>query len=112
MLPKNNPALAGKKLGAATLKELTELKFLDPQNTAAIVRYEDMLQFISDKNGVSRAEIDNYYRQGIAGLVAEAVEEEFGKIVFALDKGTTITYNVSAVSRAAVRRRPQLRGGA
>jgi hypothetical protein len=67
------------------LKELTELRFLDPRNAAAIVRYEGMLQFISDKNGVSRAEIDTYYRQGISGLIAGVVDEEFGKISFLLE---------------------------
>jgi hypothetical protein len=89
MLPANDPRTAGLKLGAATLKELTELKFLDPQNTAAIGRYEGMLKFISDKNGVSRAEIDNYYRQGIRSLIAEAVDEEFNKISFFIDKSKT-----------------------
>jgi hypothetical protein len=52
-----------------------------------------MLKFISDKNGVSRAEIEAYYRQGIAGLVAEAVDEEFNKISFSLDVSGKGSYN-------------------
>jgi hypothetical protein len=86
ILPANDPKLSGKKLGAAVLKELTELKFLDPSNTAAIGRYEGMIKFISDKNGVSRAEIESYYRQGIGALVAETVDAEFNKVSFMIDR--------------------------
>jgi hypothetical protein len=93
MLPANDPRAAGLKLGAAVLKELTELRFLDPRNAAAIARYEGMLQFISDNNGVSRAAIDTYYRQGISGLIAGVVDEEFGKVGFSLAKGATLSYN-------------------
>jgi hypothetical protein len=78
MLPANNPRAAGLKLGSAVLKELAELKFLDPSNTAAIGRYEGMIKFISGKNGVSRAEMQDYLRQGIAAVV----DEEFNKISF------------------------------
>jgi hypothetical protein len=80
ILPRSNPREAGLKLGAAVYKELVELRFLDPRNTAAIGRYEGMLKFISDKNGVSRADIETYYRNGIRGLIAEVVDEEFGNI--------------------------------
>jgi len=72
------------------LKELTELKFLDPSNTAAIGRYEGMLKFISDKNGVTRAEIDAYYRDGIRSLIADTVDEAFNKIgEFLLENAVT-----------------------
>jgi hypothetical protein len=106
ILPANDPKLSGKKLGAAVLKELTELKFLDPSNTAAIGRYEGMLKFISDKNGVSRAEIESYYRQGIGVLVAETVDAEFNKnyfgfvpsIVYAEWKQKGITRGVDAIA--------------
>jgi hypothetical protein len=93
ILPANDPKLSGKKLGAAVLKELTELKFLDPSNTAAIGRYEGMLKFISDKNGVSRAEIESYYRQGIGALVAETVDAEFNKVSFILDAVNRTSYS-------------------
>jgi hypothetical protein len=82
MLPANNPRAAGLKLGSAVLKEMAELQFLDPSITAATGRYEGMLRFISDRNGVSRADIENYYRQGIGALIAETVNAEFaGKSV-------------------------------
>jgi hypothetical protein len=88
ILPANDPKLAGKKLGAAVLKELAEIKFLDPSNTAAIGRYEGMLKFISDKNGVTRAEMQDYLKQGIA----EVVDARFNTVNFRLDKGTSISY--------------------
>jgi hypothetical protein len=84
ILPENNPRAAGLKLGSAVLKELAELKFLDPSNTAAIGRYEGMIKYISDKNGVSRADIEDYLKQGIAAVV----DEEFNKISFMLDTDT------------------------
>jgi hypothetical protein len=86
ILPKNDPRTAGLKLSSAVLKELAELKFLDPSNTAAIGRYEGMIKFISDKNGVTRAEIESYYRQGIEALIAETVDAEFNKISFMVDR--------------------------
>jgi hypothetical protein len=92
ILPANNPRAAGLKLGAAVLKELTELKFLDPNNRAAIGRYEGMLQFISGRNGVSGAEIESYYRQGIGALIAAEVDAQFNKVSFLLE-------NYSANSR-------------
>jgi hypothetical protein len=69
ILPANNPRVAGLKLGSAVLKELAEIKFFDPNNRDAVGRYEGMLKFISDKNGVSRAEIESYLKQGIAAVV-------------------------------------------
>ena len=80
ILSAGNPRLAGLKLGAATYKELVELRFLTPNNTAAIGRYEDMLRFICDKNGVTRAEVEAFYRDNIRGLIADIVNEEFNKI--------------------------------
>ena len=84
ILPANSRT-SSLKLGAAVYKELVELRFLDPRNTAAIGRYEGMLKFITDRNGVSRTEIEGYYRQGIGGLIAETVDAEFNKISFLLD---------------------------
>jgi hypothetical protein len=88
VLPAENPRLSGLKLGAAVYKELVELKFLDPRNTAAIGRYEGMLHFISGRNGVSTAEIKSYFEQGIGALVAETVDAEFNKISFLLNNST------------------------
>jgi hypothetical protein len=53
-----------------------------------------MITFISDRGNVSRAEIDAYYRQGIAALITEVVDAEFNKIEFGLDKTAQIYYNV------------------
>jgi hypothetical protein len=83
MLPENSKVSA-LRLGMAVLKELTELKFLDPSNTAAIGRYEGMIKFISDKNGVTRAEMQDYLKQGIA----EVVREKFSEIHFRLENGS------------------------
>jgi DNA-binding beta-propeller fold protein YncE len=91
-LYKSSPRETALQFGLLVCKAMQETRFLDPQNTAAIVRYEGMLQFISDKNGVSRAETDNYYRQGIGKLVAEAVDEEFNKVGFLL-KNTSTSHN-------------------
>jgi hypothetical protein len=88
ILPKNDPKLAGLKLGSALLKELYEIKFLTPNDTAAIGRYEGKLKFVSDKNGVTRAEIDAYYHAGIKSLIAEAVDEQFNKISFVMSSPT------------------------
>jgi hypothetical protein len=45
-----------------------------------------MIKFISGKNGVTRAEIEGYYRQGIGALIAETVNEEFNKVSFMIDR--------------------------
>jgi hypothetical protein len=55
---------------------------LSEQDRNAIGRYEGMIKFISDKNGVSRAEMQDYLKQGIA----EVVREKFGSIDFRLEK--------------------------
>jgi hypothetical protein len=85
MLPADSKQSA-LKLAMATYKEMVEIKFLAPNNTAAIGRYEGMLKFIQDKSNVTRAEIETYYRNGIRGVIAEAVDEEFNKISFMLDR--------------------------
>ncbi|MCL1813956.1 MAG: hypothetical protein FWG29_10620 [Treponema sp.] len=82
ILPADNPRLSGLKLGAATYKELVEIRYLDPRNTDRIGRYEEMLRFISSKSNVTRAEIETYYRDNIRAFIAEVVDEEFGKISF------------------------------
>ncbi|MDR2097158.1 MAG: hypothetical protein LBP37_01390 [Spirochaetaceae bacterium] len=94
ILPANNPRTAGLKLGSAVLKELAELKFLDPSNTATIGRYEGMIKYISDKNGVSRAEIEKYLKDGIAAVV----REKFNEVSFGLENrrnsyDATLSYN-------------------
>jgi hypothetical protein len=83
LLPANNRNSA-LKLSLAVYKELVEIKFLDSNNRNAIGRYEGVLKFISDNSGISRADIEAYFRQGIGALVAETVDAEFNKISFPL----------------------------
>ena len=64
ILPQNNRT-SGLRLASAVLYELTEVKFLTPQDTAAVGRYEGMVRFIQDRHGLTRAEIDNYYRDAL-----------------------------------------------
>jgi hypothetical protein len=94
-LPKNNPRQADLKLGVAVYQEMRILRFLG--DTAAAGRHEGIIKFITDRGNVSRAEIESYYRQGIRSLIAEAVDVEFNKVEFKLDKGTTITYNAMLI---------------
>jgi hypothetical protein len=59
--------------------------------TDAVTIYENQLKTVSDKNNVTRAEVEAFYRQNIGGLIAGAVDEEFNKIsAFMLDR----KYNV------------------
>ena len=82
------------KLAAAAYKELQEVRFLDPNNRDRIGRYEGMLKFICDTTGVSRTEVETFYRNGIRSLIAETVAEEFNKISFMMDNTTSKTsYN-------------------
>jgi len=73
MLPKNNPKLADQKLGAAVFQEIQILRFLN--DTAAVSRYESILQFIIDRQNVTQQEIESFYRDGIHGLVSNIVNE-------------------------------------
>ena len=93
ILPANNPRLAGLRLASATLHELTELRFLTPQDTAAIGRYEGMIRFIQDRHGLTRADIDNHYREAIRAEVSKIMDEEFNKIQFSLSLTAVRTYN-------------------
>jgi hypothetical protein len=93
ILPLNNPRLVDRQLGALVLKELAELKFLDPNNTAAIGRYEGMLTFITDRGNVARAEIETIYRQNIRALIAAAVDAEFNKVRFLLKDSPNGAYS-------------------
>jgi hypothetical protein len=82
ILSRDNPRLVDRQLGAMVVKELAEIKFLDPKNTAAAGRYEGMIKFITGRNGVSRAEMQDYLKQGIAAVV----REKFNSIEFRLEK--------------------------
>jgi len=84
ILPANNARSSALKLGAAVYKGLIELNYFDPDNTVAASKYEDMLQFISDKNAVTRVQIEQYFRANIKSLVTEVLNDEFNRISFSL----------------------------
>jgi hypothetical protein len=83
ILPANNPRLADQKLGAAVFQEMQILRFLG--DTAAASRHEAVLSFITGRGNATRQEIETYYRNGIRGLIAGIVDEEFNEISFRLD---------------------------
>jgi hypothetical protein len=83
-LYKATPKETALQFGLLVYKTMQESRFL--ANTAAVGKYEGILRAITGRGNVTRAEIEAYYRQGIAGLVAEAVDEEFNKISFMLDR--------------------------
>ncbi|MDR2542288.1 MAG: hypothetical protein LBC80_02420 [Treponema sp.] len=93
ILPANNPKLADLKLGAAVFKEIQILRFLNASggsaNTAAVDRHEGVLKFITDRGNVTRAEVEEFYRNGIRAFIAEIVDEEFNRISFLLNNATT-----------------------
>jgi hypothetical protein len=93
MLPTTNPKLTGQILGANLYKEIQVLRFLN--DTASVGRYENMLQFVCDKNGVTRAEIEAFYRANVRALITGAVDEEFNKISFSLDVPEKGSYNTT-----------------
>jgi len=78
ILPANNPRLADQKLGAAVFQEIQILRFLG--DTAAAGRHEAMLQFITSRGNVTRAEVEAYYRNGIRALVSDIVDEQVARL--------------------------------
>jgi hypothetical protein len=87
ILPANNPKLADQKLGAAVFQEIQVLRFLG--DTAAVNRHEAILQYITNRKNVTRAEIETYYRNNIRALVSETVDVEFKKT-----RGGYVPYDV------------------
>ena len=79
------------KLASATYRELVVLKFLDPKNITAIGRFETMLKFLQDKHGLTRAEIEKYYRDNIRGLVSEIVDKNIAKSRFGKPTAQALT---------------------
>jgi hypothetical protein len=77
------------KLGAAVYQEMQVLRFLG--DTAAAGRHEAILQFITGRGNVSRAEIEAYLRSGIAGVV----DAEFKDITIAANTKTAIKQAIS-----------------
>ena len=77
ILPRNNPRLVDRQLGAAVFQEIQVLRFLG--DTAAVNRHEAVLQYITGRGNATRAEIETFYRNNIRGLVSQVVDEEFSK---------------------------------
>ncbi|MDR0657293.1 MAG: hypothetical protein LBG22_13350 [Treponema sp.] len=73
------------KLAAAVWQELQTVKFLDPQNSGRIGRYEGMLRFISQRHNIAQTEIISAACAGMAATVSE----EFNKIGFLLENSRT-----------------------
>ena len=93
LLPANNPKLADQKLGAAVFQEIQVLRFLG--DTAAVNRHEAVLQFITDRKNVTRAEIETYYRNNIGKLVSDIVDEQLARF---RNEGRRINANAKALS--------------
>jgi hypothetical protein len=83
ILPADNPKLADLEIGTVIFQEIQILHFLG--NTATKGRYEGILKFITDRKNVTRAEIEECYRNSIRGLIAGIVDEEFNKISFFIE---------------------------
>jgi len=87
MLPENNRE-SPLKLANAILFKLAEVKFITPQDTAAVGRYEGVIKFIQDKHGLTRADIDTYFREAMKAEVTNTVNTEFNKISFTMRSPT------------------------
>jgi hypothetical protein len=54
-------------------------------NSAALAKYENWLKTVCDKNKVTRAEIETFYRQNIGALVAAEVDAQFNRVSFLVE---------------------------
>jgi len=79
----------------AIYMEMLINRFLGRNDPAA--KYENALKTVCDKNSVSRAEVEAFYRDNIRVIINNAVLEEFTKISFSLDKGAVNPQNVDFV---------------
>ncbi|MDR1257472.1 MAG: WD40 repeat domain-containing protein [Spirochaetaceae bacterium] len=79
--------------GARAYADLQVARFLG--DTAAAGRHEAILQFITGRGNVSRAEIEAYYRQNIGSLIAGVVDAEFKDIAIAANTTTAIKQAIS-----------------
>ena len=103
-LPAGNPRQADLLLGAAVFQELQVLRFLG--DTAAVNRHEEVLRFITGRGNATRTEVETFYRNGIRGLVSDAVDAEFGvsnNLTNSIkDKFTSFFINPNATTYAAI----------
>ena len=97
IFPHSNPRLVDRQLGAYVYKDLIIYRFLN--DTQAVSRHETMLNFITGRGNVTRAEVEAFYRNGIRDLVSETVDEEFNKVSFTMGSpvggyNAILTHNV------------------
>jgi hypothetical protein len=86
VLPRNNPKARDLQAGAVVYQDIQINRFLG--DTSAVGRHEAGLSFITGRGNATRAEIETYYRNGIRGLIAGIVDEEFNKIRFSMSNDT------------------------
>jgi tetratricopeptide (TPR) repeat protein len=75
--------------------EITINRFLG--KSAVVTAYENRLKTVCDKNGVTRAEVEAFYRQNIGSLIAAVVDAEFNTIEFSIDRTNTAGSSYNAV---------------
>jgi hypothetical protein len=63
-------------------------------NSGAVNKYENWLKIVCDKNKISRAEVETFYRDNIRSLIAGAVNEEFNKFNFTLERGSIVPHTI------------------
>jgi hypothetical protein len=90
LLPRNNPKLADRQLGALVYKEMAATRFLS--GSAAAVKWETILQTIISRGNVTEVDIRNFMIQGIAA----AVDKEFKDITVAASRKTAIKQALTA----------------
>jgi len=56
--------------------------------TDVVTKYENWLKTVSDKNKVTRPEIEAFYRDNVRALIASVVDEEFNEISFLMGSPT------------------------
>ena len=78
ILPHSNTRLVDRQLGAYVYMDMIIHRFLG--DTAAVSRHEAMLQFITSRGNVTRAEVEAYYRNGIRALVSDIVDEQVARL--------------------------------
>jgi len=65
----------------AIYMEIVVNRFLGKNDV--VTKYENWLKTVCDKNNVTRAEVEAFYRDNIRALIADVVNEKFNNILFA-----------------------------
>jgi tetratricopeptide (TPR) repeat protein len=72
----------------AMYMEIVVNRFLG--QSAVVTKYENWLKTVCDKNSVTRAEVEAFYRQNIGALIAAVVDAEFKDITIVANTKTAI----------------------